>query len=54
MIDILPINILHEIFDISKELKEGYYLKEEFLDIIHHCNEIDAEKEIDRWISKCI
>ena len=54
MIDILPVNILHEIFDISEELKEGYYLKEEFLDIIHHCNEIDAEKEIDRWISKCI
>ena len=33
MIDILPINILHEIFDISEELKEGYSLKEVFLDI---------------------
>ena len=54
MIDTLPINILHEMFDISDELKKGYYLKEEFLDIIHHYNQMETEKEIDRWISKCI
>lgn len=54
MVDVLPINILYEMFDISNELKEGYYLKEEFLDIVHHINQIEPEKEIDRWISKCI
>ena len=54
MIDILPINLLHDMFDISSELKEGYYLKEEFLDIVHHSKEMEAEKQIDKWISKCI
>ena len=54
MIDILPINLLHDMFDISAELKEGYYLKEEFLDIVHHSKEMEAEKQIDKWISKCI
>lgn len=33
---------------------EGYYLKEEFLDIIHHYNQMDVEKQITKWISKCI
>ena len=54
MIDILPINLLHDMFDISGELREGYYLKEEFLDIVHHSKEMEAEKQIDKWISKCI
>ena len=54
MIDILPINLLHDMFDISAELKEGYYLKEEFLDIVHHSKEMENEKQIDKWISKCI
>ena len=54
MIYILPINLLHDMFDISAELKEGYYLKEEFLDIVHHSKEMEAEKQIDKWISKCI
>ena len=54
MIDILPINLLHDMFDISAELKEGYYLKEEFLDIVHHSKEMETEKQIDKWISKCI
>ena len=54
MVDMLPSELLNKILSISPDLKKGYNLKEEFLDIIHHCNEIDAEKEIDRWISKCI
>ena len=45
MIDILPINLLHDMFDISAELKEGYYLKEEFLDIVHHSKEMETEKQ---------
>ena len=36
MVDILPSEILNEILSISQDLKEGYYLKEEVLYIIHH------------------
>ena len=35
-------------------IQKGYYLKEEFLDIIHHYNQMDVEKQITKWISKCI
>ena len=54
MVDILPIDILDDILKISNDLMEGYYLKEEFLDIIHHSNQIDVEMQINKWISKCI
>lgn len=43
MVDILPIDILDDILKISNDLMEGYYLKEEFLDIIHHSNQMDVE-----------
>lgn len=54
MIDVLPIDILDKILKISNDLMEGYYLKEEFLDIIHHSNQMDVEIQTNRWISKCI
>ena len=54
MVDLLPIEVLNNILEISEELKEGYYLKEEFLDIIHHSQNMDVEKQITKWISKCI
>ena len=54
MVDVLPIEVLNNILEISEELKEGYYLKEEFLDIIHHSKNMDVEKQITKWISKCI
>ena len=54
MIDVLPADILDDIFKISNDLKEGYYLKEEFLDIVHHYNQMDVDEQITRWISKCI
>ena len=54
MVDILPIDILDDILKISNDLMEGYYLKEEFLDIIHHSNQMDVEIQINKWISKCI
>ncbi len=38
---------------IKQDLKEGYYLKEEFLDIIHHDNQTDIEKQINKWINNC-
>ena len=54
IVDILPIDILDDILKISNDLMEGYYLKEEFLDIIHHSNQMDVEIQINKWISKCI
>lgn len=54
VVDILPIDILDDILKISNDLMEGYYLKEEFLDIIHHSNQMDVEIQINKWISKCI
>lgn len=54
MVDVLPVDVLDEILKISKDLMEGYFLKEEFLDIIHHPNQMDIEEQITKWISKCI
>ena len=54
MVDVLPINILDDLLKISNDLMEGYYLKEEFLDIIHHCDQMNIEEQITKWISKCI
>lgn len=54
MVDFLTIDILNELLSISKELRKGYYLKEEFLDIINHATYEDANEQLERWISKCI
>jgi len=53
MIDVLPTNILNDLLKISNDLMEGYYLKEEFLDIMHHYNQMDVEEQIEKWICKC-
>lgn len=54
MVDILPSEVLNEILSISQDLKAGYYLKKEFLYIIHHDNQMNVEKQIDKWINNCI
>lgn len=54
MVDVIPVDILHELFNISNELKKGYYLKEEFLDIVNHATYEDANDQLEKWISKCI
>ena len=54
MVDVLPVDVLDDLLKISNDLMEGYYLKEDFLDIIHHPNQMDVEKQINKWISKCI
>ena len=54
MVDIIPIDILHELFDISNDLKTGYYLKAEFLDIVNHATYEDVNYQLEKWISKCI
>lgn len=53
MVDVLPIDIREELFNISEELKTGYYLKEAFLDIVKHATYADAEEQIKAWISLC-
>ena len=54
LVDMLPGTILNEVLDISNELKIGYILKEEFLDIIKHYKEMDVEEQLTKWVSKCI
>ena len=54
MVDVIPINILHELFNIYDKLKKGYSLKEEFLDIVNHATYEDVKKKKKKWISKCI
>ena len=54
MVDVIPIDILHELFSISDELKSGYYLKEEFLDIVNHATYDNAYDQLEKWISKCM
>ena len=54
MVDVLPIDVLNEILTISQDLKEGYYLKEKFLDIIHHDEMMNVEEQLDNWINNCI
>lgn len=54
MIKVLPGNILREILNISEELKKGYMLKEEFLDIVNHATIDDVDEQLIHWISKCI
>ncbi len=51
MVDMLLSEIFNEILTISRDLREEYYLKEEFLDIIHHNEQMNVEKQIDRWIN---
>ena len=54
MVDMLLSEIFNEILTISRDLREEYYLKEEFLDIIHHNEQMNVEKQIDRWINDYI
>ena len=54
MVEVLPINILDDLLKISNDLMEGYYLKEEFLDIVHHYKQMDVDEQLTKWISKCI
>ena len=50
MVDILKIDILRQMLDISEELKRGYQLKEMFLDIINHSTYENAKEELLSWI----
>lgn len=53
MVKMLPGDILREILRIDDELKRGYQLKEEFLDIINHVSYEEAEEVLLNWIDLC-
>lgn len=53
MIDILVFDLREELFKISEDLRHGYYLKEEFLDIRHHSNYEQVASELRNWIDLC-
>ena len=53
MVDILPGDVLRELLAIDDELKRGYELKEEFLDIINHISYGEAEEVLLNWIELC-
>ena len=54
MVDILPSELLNKILSISPELKKGYNLKEEFLDIINHATYETVSEQLIVWVSKCV
>lgn len=53
MTEMLKIDLLYKILNISEELKRGYELKELFLDIVHHSNYENVEKDLLAWIELC-
>lgn len=53
MIDVLVFDVREELFKISEDLRQGYYLKEAFLDIRHHSNYEQVGSELRSWIDLC-
>ena len=53
LVNVLPGDIIQEIFKISDELHRGYQLKELFLDIINHADYNDAERQLLCFIELC-
>jgi len=52
-IEVFRIDRLEDILNISKELREAYNLKEEFLRITTHVKYKDAKNELKKWIKAC-
>ena len=50
MVDILKYDLREELLKISKDLYNGYALKELFLDLINYSDYEHAEEEIKEWI----
>jgi len=53
MVEVLPGDILRELLKINDEIKRGYQLKEEFLDIINHTAYEEVEEILLNWIDLC-
>ena len=50
MVDILKYDLREQLLDINEELKQGYVLKELFLDLLSYSDYEHAEEEIKEWI----
>ena len=53
IVRILPGEIIQEILNISDELRQGYQLKELFLDIVNHASFNDAKRQLVDFIELC-
>jgi len=53
MVNVLPGDILEEIFSINEDLRRGYQLKELFLDIVNHATYEDCKEQFLCWIDLC-
>ncbi len=53
MIERLNFDVRADLFKISEELRQGYYLKEAFLDIVNHSDYEHCKTEILNWIELC-
>ena len=53
IVEILPGDVLRELLAINEDLKNGYYLKEQFLYIINKSTYEIAEKDLLEWIDLC-
>ena len=53
IVEIMKIDILHEMLEISDELNRGYQLKELFLDTVKKSNYDTATEELLSWIELC-
>ena len=47
-------DLKQEILNISLELRKGYELKEEFLDIINHADYKDCKVQLLNWMDLCL
>ncbi len=52
-IEILNYDIRESILNINPDLKNAYYLKEEFLDVIKHVTYKESKKVLTAWIKLC-
>ena len=53
MVDILKYDLREQLLGINEELKQGYILKELFLDLLSYSTYEYAEEEIKEWIMAC-
>jgi len=53
MVEMLRIDLLDQILNISNDLKRGYQLKELFLDIVNHSTYETAKVDLLAWIDLC-
>ena len=53
-VEVLRWDIRKQILDINQDLENGYWLKEEFLDIVNHATYEDCKIQFLNWIDLCI